>query len=41
MKLTPTDVATYAQTTNLPLYEIADLSKIPNITKPDFLVVAG
>ena len=40
MKLTPTDVATYAQTTNLPLYEIADLSQIPIITNPDFLLFA-
>ncbi len=42
MEVTPTDVALYAQKAKLPLFELADLSRIPQeIPKPDFVVVAG
>ena len=41
MELKPTEVALYARTHKLPLYELYELSTIPDIPRPDFIVVAG
>lgn len=41
MTLTPTPVADYARKNNLQLYELYDLSTLPDIPRPDFLIVAG
>lgn len=41
MTLTPTAVAIYARENGLPVYELADLATIPNIPRPDYIVVAG
>lgn len=41
MTLTPTPVAVYARKHNLALYELYELSTLPDIPRPDFLVVAG
>ncbi|EKD64679.1 MAG: Methionyl-tRNA formyltransferase, partial [uncultured bacterium] len=41
MELKPTEVALYARSNKLPLYELYELSTIPDIPRPDFIVVAG
>ncbi|MBI2430937.1 MAG: methionyl-tRNA formyltransferase [Candidatus Levybacteria bacterium] len=39
--LTTTAVHQYAKDNNLPLFPLEDLNTIPNIERPDFIVVAG
>src|SRR3989344_3707523 len=41
LELTPTEVAIYSKTHNIPLFELDTLNEIPTIDRPDFLVVAG
>ncbi|MFZ2153026.1 MAG: methionyl-tRNA formyltransferase [Microgenomates group bacterium] len=39
--ITKTAVHTYCESENIPIFPLEDLNNIPNIDKPDFIVVAG
>lgn len=39
--MTETEVASFSKKEHIPVFELTDLSHIPDLPKPDFLVVAG